>query len=1023
MIHLVYGQRLDHLLATWAERDRASAPTELSGPTVLASSPQAGRWARAWWARQNGVAARWSIRSLRGLLEERVAAAHGRRLPSAPWLELLLVERLYGREPLPEALERYLDRAGHPAEAHRRRLQVAVRLARALDTAALGATKWSAGWPAEVAGWAEATLRDPRLICWQDAFARPRDLELPAELLILDAFEPHPALAAALARVGAVRDLWLLALNPCAEFWEDLPVRRPTDALPSRSAPLLPGVDPAPSENPLLTAWGSSGRRRMAELNRLTDCDFIAAYAAPGSQTRLERVQADVLARRAPAAPRPDEPGDDSIAIVQTRSVRDEAERVAARIWALLDADPSLRLNDVLVALPSRDAPELRAALHAAFARHHGLAWHDLDVAWADRGRVVAAFRALLDLARDGVTGEGVRRLLEHPAVAYDGSADEREDARRWIARLRVIDGRDRAAHAGTYIDRDVLNWEQGLRRLALGLVFADDDRPELVGSDGDLASYVPLGGASTEGVGRFWRWVQRLFRDLEPLARGAREPAAWAPVLRALLDRHLAPLDEADERERAVLLDVLDDLEAAPGAARVPFPVARALVDDRLEARRHDDAGAFFRGVTVAPLSRCAGLPYEACFVVGLTEDVFPRASPDGARETSDRFDLLVRLTSTRRWFWLSCASGDAGARPPSSVLTELQEVLTRGYGASVDGAPREVPSPSALRRAWALDADGAAGAAIATPPPVVADPSPPPAGSVSRATLADLLFRPDRAWRRGVLGIRPPEPEAPLREVFRAGPRAVESIARGVLASWPDVRPEDVAHHVERALDERAATEAIPVGLYGRAEARRIERTLKRWLEAMWSEGVPAAPPLAEPDRVRCARPSGGLVEIRGAPPLAFGDPSGPRTAVTVLGQWKQSADVTLCRAFVEHVIANLAGPRASVVLTLDGSGQSIRHELRPIGSEASARWIDGACTDLWTLAHDVNFPFAVARDVLAARRAGRDEDIPRLLARARTLDPAADAEGREPPDPDVAASWASRRLDLLERSLVRP
>jgi hypothetical protein len=612
-----------------------------------------------------------------------------------------------------------------------------------------------------------------------------------------------------------------------------------------------------------------------------------------------------------------------------------------------------------------------------------------------------------------------VRRLLEHPAVAYDGDAEEREAARQWIARLRVIQGKDRAAHAGTYIDRDVLNWEQGLRRLALGLVYADDDRPALAGADGERATYVPLGGARTEAVGRFWRWARRLFRDLEPLARDAREPAAWAPVLRSLLDRHLAPVDEADERERTVVLDVLDDLESAPGRARVPLAVARWLLDDRLEARRRDDAGAFFRGVTVAPLSRAAGLPFEACFVVGLTEDAFPRTSPDGTRESTDRFDSLVRLSSTRRWFWMSCASGDDGARPPSAVLTELREVLVRGYGAADALSAPGVPSPSARRRAWAARAGGAAEPEAPPPVPPAAAAAP---GSVSRWTLAELLVRPDRAWRRGVLGIRPPTPEPPLREVFRAGPRAVESVARALLAAWPDVGPEDLAERVERALEERAATEAVPVGLYGRAEARRIERTLKRWLDALWSEGVPAAPPLAEPDRVRCARPGGELIEIRGAPPAAFEDATGGRTAVAVLGQWKQNADVTLCRAFVEHVIANLERPRGSVVLTLDASGQSIRHELRPIAPDEATRWIHDACTDLWTQPHDVNFPFAVAREVLAAQRAGRDHDISRVLVRARTLDPAADAEGREPPTPEAAAEWATRRLDLLERSLIR-
>lgn len=1005
MIHLLYGQRLDRLLATWADRPPAPGSDPLAGPVVLTAHPQVGRWARAWWARHREVAARWSIRSLRGYLEELIEAAWGRRLPSPRTLELLLLERLFGTGDRPAALDRYLEGAAQPPEVDRRRQQVARRLAHALDAAALGYSKWAGGWPDDVARWARSTLDDPRLIGWTEALAQPAALTLPPELTVLDAFEPHPAWATALARIGTAADLWILALNPCAEFWEDLPDRRAADALPSRSAPLLPGVDAAPGENPLLTAWGASGRRRMAELNRLSDCDFVAAYEATGAERRLQQVQADVLRRRAPqpgVAPDPD----DSVAVVEARSLREEAERVAARIWALLAADPSLQLNDVLVALPSRDAPDLRAALHAAFARHHGLPHHDLDVAWADRGRMVATFRELLDLAATGLTGDAVRRLLERPVVAYDGDAEEREAARRWIARLRIVEGRDRAAHRGTYIDRDILNWEQGRRRLALGLVYAEDDRPLTPG-------YVPLSAGSAEAVGRFDRWVRRLFRDLEPLARERRAPAAWAEPLRALAQRQLRVVDDADERERAVLLDVFEDLERAPGTAPVPAAVVRTLIDDRLEARRRDDAGAFHRGVTIAPLSTCAGLPYEACFVVGLTEDAFPRTSPDGARESADRFDLLRCLTSTRRWFWMSCASGGDGAHPPSPVLTELREVL-RAYGATqlqADG----VPSPAQRRRAGAV---GPAPAPIELLPET--DPAK-PASTLTRWTLTDLLVRPDRAWRRGVLGVRPPAPETPVSEVFRAGPAAVASIAREVLSSWPNLQPDDLQERVERGLDERASTEAVPVGLYGRAEARRIERVLRRWLDALWAEGVPATPPVPESDRLRCTLPS-GLLEIRGAPPLAFGEPQGPRTAVVLLGAGRQNADVTLCGAFIEHVLTNLERPRPSVVLTLDAGGQSIRHELRAVTPEEAVRWLDDARVDLSTKSLDVNFPFAVAREVLAARRAGRDDDIPRLLARARALDPDADAEGREPPNPEVARDWASRRLDLLERSLIR-
>lgn len=1013
MLHLVYGQRLDRLLSTWAERDRPGEDLEL---TVLTGRPQVGRWARAWWARHRGVVAGWRLSGLRAYLEERVWAAHGRRLPSTRVLSWLILDRTYAEAPLPDGLARYLDASHHPADAHRRKLQVARRLARWLDQRALGqlAPRELELWPEDVREWGRSVLDDPALIPWAEAFRDPGVLNLPARLCVLDAFEAQPALALALARVASASEVWILAANPCAEFWEDLPARRAADTLPSRSAPLLPGVEATPGENPLLLAWGAAGRRRMAELNRLSDCDFIAAFSPPTGDRRLAIVQRDLLYRQAPeGASRPEAPEpDDSISVVHAESVREEARAVAARIWAILRAEPDLRLSDVLIALPNRDAPELRSALHAALARHHGLTWQDLDVPWAERGGTVTAFRALLALGDGDFSGDAVRALLDLPHVAFDGDAEERELAQGWIRRLRVVGGRDRRALDGTYVDRDLLTWEQALRRLALGLVFDDDDRPVTNGE-----SYVPLGTASVEAVGRFVRWIRQLLEDLSELGGRARPPAAWTAPLRALVTRHLRAVDDADERERGVLFDALEELEGVPATSELPLAVVRALIDERLDARRRDDAGAFHRGVIIAPLSRVASIPFEVCFVVGMTEESFPRGGGGGGADDSrDRFDLLQRLSATSRYFWVSAAGGED--RAPSVVWTELQDLLTRGYGASrSELEPIVVPALPERQLAWAE--------ATGPRPPAISLPPRPPTNDVlvvARRSIFEVLWRPDRAWRREVLGLGPIRVEAPIREVFRASAQIGEEVAAEILCAWPQVDPDTLGEAVQEALQDRAASHEVPLGLYGRAEAQRLEALLRRWLEALWAEGVPARAPDAEPNRLRVARSSGGRVEVRGEPPIAVSGPNDGRTVIGVYGRRAMSADLALARSFAEHVLGNLERPRPTTALWLDARGRALRHELAPIPVDEAKRWVDAVCTDLFTTAHDVNFPFAVAREVHAARRAGREHEVPRILARARAFDPEAEQEGRATPSVDRALSWASLRFDLLERSLRR-
>lgn len=1006
MIHLVYGQRLDRLLEVWSDRIGSRPLEGFEGLTVLTANPRVGRWTRTWWARHRGIAARWALRSLQGYLDERVRAALGRRLPTVRVLELSFLDRLFGGETLPVEIVRYLDRSQHAAEVDRRRAQLARRLARDLEARAVGRGAPSSEWPRDVVRWAETILEDPALISWREAFADPEALGLPPRLSLVDAFEPTPALVGALARIAQTRELWILAVNPCAEFWEDLPIRRAADALPSRSTPLLPGVESTPGENPLLSAWGASGRRRMAELNRLSECDFVAAFAPPSGETLLERVQADVSFRRAPS---PGAAGDGTIAIATARSVRHEAERVAGRIVWLLDHDPDLRLNDVLVALPSRDAPEIRTALHVAFARHHGIPSRDLDLPWAEGGRIVAAFRELCRLADDDFSARRVGRLLEQPHVAFDGDDDERALARTWIERLRIVSGRDHGAHAGSYIDRDVLNWEQGLRRLALGLAYSDGDRPIR-----DEETYVPLGASSAETVGRFVRWARSLLRDFGPLARRSRPLAAWSERLRALVLEHVRPITEADEREKGALLDAIEALGRSPGAAALPFSIVRALLDDHLDARRRDEPGALHRGVVIAPLASSHNLPFTACFVVGLTEDAFPSARSDPTLESGDRFDFLTRLMNTTRYFWASAPRSEDEGHPPSPVLLELRDVLTRGYGV----APTEldvptVPSPAERRVEWALE-----GGVVPPRPPL------PPTGPrprdlrITRWSLSELLLRPDRAWRRTVLDVRPPERRDPEDEVFRIPIRVVEEIAREVLEAWPDVDPEGLGPTLEAALEDRQSTAPIPVGLYGRAEAARLAATLRRWLDTLWAEGAPASPPFPRPELERWTRPAGGWVEVTGRPPLTLGG----TTHVLLHGGRQTPPDRALAQAFVEHVLLNRERPTATTALALDASGHCVRHELRPLSPDDATSWLEDACDDLWTEDHHVNFPFKVAREVLAARRAGREEELGSILARARSLDPDAEAEGREPPPFDRALAWATRRFDLLERSLIR-
>ena len=75
--------------------------------------------------------------------------------------------------------------------------------------------------------------------------------------------------------------------------------------------------------------------------------------------------------------------------------------------------------------------------------------------------------------AFDPATGQFTRpemlKVLTHSAVRAAVSEANTDRWRDWCLELGIVHGADRLDHQGTYIDRELFHWEQGLRRLVLG--------------------------------------------------------------------------------------------------------------------------------------------------------------------------------------------------------------------------------------------------------------------------------------------------------------------------------------------------------------------------------------------------------------------------------------------------------------------------------------------------------------------------------------------------------------------------
>jgi exodeoxyribonuclease V gamma subunit len=696
------------------------------------------------------------------------------------------------------------DASGRDDEGlDRRRVQLAAQVAALYDEYAFSRPEMLAAWRT---GGLAPDLDEP-LQRWQrelwlalfgrgGVFAARRGLTLPDFFAQVPPGELRPPPAAHVFGISYVARLYrsifgsiaratalfVYTLNPCREYWEDLAPRRrgapPPDVrrFPRRRGGTqltfggledsAPGPTEAP-ENPLLELWGRPGRDNMRLLNQLADCDFDSRFVDPtaGAATAgaatpdlptpgaagpslLATLQKEVLDRE-PAGDRP--PPDGSVVILPAPDPRRELESVAAEIWSLLRADETLTFADVALIVPPAAAPTYLPLARAVFDEASRLPHTIVDLPRPAESRILDAVGRLLELPQGALGRPDLLGLAMHPAVAR---RFPEVDPDHWVALCEALDivrGADRADHADSYLDRDGLSWDQGLRRLAVGAFLSGrrsgERRPFAL--PGEPFEGEPLLAADLPpALEPAARALGILARELIAYARAAgARPATFATVA-ALLRRTMAStIFPADADEEAALGDAFAAIERVaalvPPGLEVSFRTAAELVKARLGAGRGRHRSP--EGVTVASFIPMRALPFRIVFVVGLDERVFPASEAldaldlrAGARQPGDvtpreqdEYMFLETLLSARDRLYLSYVARDAvtgESKNPSSTLMALGEVLPAGTDRPMaplarhrdDAACAVIPGAARERQAAALSRSlrRAAGDVVQLPP-----------------------------------------------------------------------------------------------------------------------------------------------------------------------------------------------------------------------------------------------------------------------------------------------------------------
>ncbi len=731
MIQLTYSNRMEVLLQGLAERVQAFR--QARGPwepvPIVVPNPLMKAFVKEGLARTCGIAANLRFNYLVGLWTSLVPrdafrVLTGDTLRSA-LLAVLADEALLQRVPF-EPVRAYLggDRGSLKTA------QLATELARAFDEYQFTRPDWLDAWredrPARDPGDHSAEAWQRAL--WREAVARLEATGLPC--LPLKDVVRHPAFGrdglppaihafglthaapvyhTVYRSLGERTDLHLYALNPCGEFWEDLTTvgERLWTKQARRAEARLGLADGETPEDPYrlesegpeaLRRWGRAGRENIRLLNEVSDCDFDPRFELPPGDHLLGRIQQDIL-RFEEGPNQGDREPDSSLQFLACPSARREAEVVASTLWELVEAhaeDPEpLGFSDIAVVVPSADLEGRLAHLQAAFQEAHDLPWTRVDGGLPVLLQTLEAVDLLLDLPTSGLTRAAVLRILSHPALLRRFPDLDPEAGSRWCDDLGIVRGADRNAWEGTYLDHDVLNWDQGLKRLGLGAFLGDGVDLALGGE-----SYGIRGSGAEPSIGRFIALARGLIADAHHLESLRLDLPGWCETLDSYLTRWLEGDDEpairALQRVRAFLEDLRASVPAGLEAPCLDFSGARFLAGQSLERLRNDQPRNLARGVVVAPYEAIRGLPFRALVLMGLGEGVFPepdtrnpmdlraqrRRPGDVTSSEQQRYLFLEALLSARDHLVLTFVGLDdltGERREPSSLFKGLRALAGR--------------------------------------------------------------------------------------------------------------------------------------------------------------------------------------------------------------------------------------------------------------------------------------------------------------------------------------------------------
>ncbi len=605
----------------------------------------------------------------------------------------------------------------------------------------LDENRWQADlWRKLIQGnekWHRARLRKTLFTKIADMSASVENL--PSRISVFGISWLPPFHLQAFAAISRMIQVNLFILNPCREYWYDI-----TSDREKRKIEKYYAIKEIPAKylhlehgNRLLASMGALGRDFLSFLGEF-DSELYEQFEDLDGDNMLGGIQADILylrdreiyAEQDPVSAVPphisignhEESGanletafpsrgkpewDRSIQIHSCHSPLREMEILYDNLLAMFEADPDLLPRDIIVMTPDIEsyAPYVHIVFDSPEDDALRIPYSIADQSVKNEGRLIAGFLSIFDLKTSRFGASQILNLVELPGIKEKFGLKESDiqKVEQWIQDTNIRWGIDAANRRRLGLPGfDENTWQAGIKRFLLGYAMPGNDEELFEG----ILPYDNLEGSEVQGLGKFLDFLDIIFSYRDKLQK-PRSLTKWYLTLVSILDQLILPNEER-EPEIQLLRGALDDLAQKENISgfheAIDLEVIQAHLEDLL-AKRSFAYGFLKGGVTFCAMLPMRSIPFKVICLVGMNSDAFPRDTRplgfdliakyprkgDRSRRNDDKYLFLESIISARKILYISYVGQsiqDNTRIPPSTLVSELLDILENGFGVPEDQA-----------------------------------------------------------------------------------------------------------------------------------------------------------------------------------------------------------------------------------------------------------------------------------------------------------------------------------------------